>query len=470
MFEKYSSSAIKVIMLAQHETVRLGHDHVGTGELLLGLIGEQNGLAAEVLDAVGVTISVVRNEVERIVGFGQFPPRIEIPFTAPAQHVLELAWLAAKELHSKTVDTEHLLLGLLRQNDPDVVAVLTGMNLESTFIENRLLDEIASNSEILSSDGLEPFAHSDNFTQSAMRVLKRAKSESRRQKTASIDTANILSGLCSDRASVAKKLLVEAGVSLSGVKECSLKNKTTNELAVSKSDYSAPAKAALENAWSEAQSRFSNYVAAEHLLFALLKQQDTAAMAVLLDLKIDLEMLTKNLEAALKKTSSEQAVLKRAEPTLTEDVLATLVFANEEARKLNHKRTGVEHILCGLILQNGLAKQALENSGVDYEKAVGVVRQMHQNELSEPKIKPVLSKLLDTILVLFRQRPFTSEAENLMSQAMKVTQEKDDFFVDSGHVLLALIAISNRPNNVLAQLGIDKKALLAYTSDLMDSR
>ncbi len=119
-------------MLAQHETVRLGHDHVGTGGLLLGLIGEQNGLAAEVLDAVGVTISVVRNEVERIVGFGQFPPRIEIPFTAQAQHVLELAWLAAKELHSKTVDTEHLLLGLLRQNDPDVVAVLTGMNLEST--------------------------------------------------------------------------------------------------------------------------------------------------------------------------------------------------------------------------------------------------------------------------------------------------------------------------------------------------
>ncbi|MDR3615133.1 MAG: Clp protease N-terminal domain-containing protein [Candidatus Obscuribacterales bacterium] len=469
MFEKYSSSAIKVIMLAQHETVRLGHDRVGTAELLLGLIGEQTGLAVEVLDAVGVTISVARNEVERIVGFGQCPPRIEIPFTAQAQHVLELAWLAAKELHSKTVDTEHLLLGLLRQNDADVVAVLSGMNLELNFIENRLLDEIASNSEILNNDGLEPFAHSDNFTQSAMRALKRAKSESRQLKAESIDTANILSGLCSDRQSVAKKLLVEAGVSLTGVRESLLK-RSESESAISKSEYSAPAKAALENAWSEAQNRFSNYVAAEHLLSALLKQQDTAAMAVLRDLEIDLDVLTKRLEAALKKTSSEQAVLKRAEPTLTEDVLATLVFANEEARKLNHKRTGVEHVLCGLILQNGLAKQALEKSGVDYEKAVGVVRQMHQNQVSEPKIKPVLSKLLDTILVLFRQRPFTSEAENLMSQAMKMTQDRDDLFVDSGHVLLALIAISNHPNNVLAQLGIDKKALLTHTVDLMESR
>ena len=458
-------------MLAQHETVRLGHDHVGAAELLLGLIGEQTGLAVEVLDAVGITLSVARNEVERIVGFGQSPPRIEIPFTAQAQHVLELAWSAAKELHSKSVDTEHLLLGLLRQNDADVVAVLSGMNLDSTFIENRLLDEIASNTEMLSSDGLEPFAHSDNFTQSAMRVLKRAKSESRRLKSTSINTANILYGLCSDRSSVAKKLLVEAGVSLTGVRESLFKKtETETEPTISKSDYSALAKVALENAWSEAQNRFSNYVAAEHLLFALLKQQNTAAIAILNDLEIDLEMLTEKLEAALKKTSSEQAVLKRAEPTLTEDVLATLVFANEEARKLNHKRTGVEHILCGLILQNGLAKEALENFGVDYQKAAGVVRQMHQNEVSEPKIKPVLSKILDTILVLFRQRPFTSEAENLMSQAMKVTQEKDDLFVDSGHVLLALIAISSHPNNVLAQLGIDKKALLTYTVNIMESR
>ena len=148
-------------------------------------------------------------------------------------------------------------------------------------------------------------------------------------------------------------------------------------------------------------------------------------------------------------------------------MLTTLVFANEEARKLKHKRTGIEHIVCGLILQQGTAARALAEVGVDYDKALSVVRQIHEEEPVEPKKRPMLSKLLDTILVLFRQRPFTSQAELLMDRALKETQERADLFVDSSHVLLALIDTSTEPSNVLALLGIDKQALKEKVLEMM---
>src|SRR5271170_1323533 len=110
MFERFTESAIKVIMLAQQESRRLSHNFVGTEQILLGLIAEGRGTAAMVLKQSGVSLKTARIEVEKIIGRGSDIVAVEIPFTPRAKRVLELSWMEAARLHHSAINTEHLLL------------------------------------------------------------------------------------------------------------------------------------------------------------------------------------------------------------------------------------------------------------------------------------------------------------------------------------------------------------------------
>merc|ERR1739838_1265533 len=96
MFERFTEKAIKVIMLAQEEARRLGHNFVGTEQILLGLIGEGTGVAAKVLKSMGVSLKDARIEVERIIGRGSGDVEAEIPFAPRAKTVLEFSSEEAK--------------------------------------------------------------------------------------------------------------------------------------------------------------------------------------------------------------------------------------------------------------------------------------------------------------------------------------------------------------------------------------
>ena len=98
MFERFTEKAIKVIMLAQEEARRLGHNFVGTEQILLGLIGEGTGVAAKVLKSMGVNLKDARIEVEKIIGRGSGFVAVEIPFTPRAKRVLELSLEEARQL------------------------------------------------------------------------------------------------------------------------------------------------------------------------------------------------------------------------------------------------------------------------------------------------------------------------------------------------------------------------------------
>jgi ATP-dependent Clp protease ATP-binding subunit ClpC len=104
-----------VIMLAQEEARRLGHNFVGTEQILLGLIGEGTGVAAKVLKSMGVNLKDARIEVEKIIGRGSGFVAVEIPFTPRAKRVLELSLEEARQLGHNYIGTEHLLLGLIRE-------------------------------------------------------------------------------------------------------------------------------------------------------------------------------------------------------------------------------------------------------------------------------------------------------------------------------------------------------------------
>ena len=130
MFERFTEKAIRVIMLAQEEARRLGHNFVGTEQVLLGLIGEGSGVAAKTLKSMGVNIKDARAQVEKIIGRGSGFVAVEIPFTPRAKKVLELSWDEARQLGHNYIGTEHLLLVLIREGEGVAAKVLENLGVD----------------------------------------------------------------------------------------------------------------------------------------------------------------------------------------------------------------------------------------------------------------------------------------------------------------------------------------------------
>lgn len=139
MFERFTEKAIKVIMLAQEEARRLGHNFVGTEQVLLGLIGEGTGVAAKTLKSMGVTLKEARVEVEKIIGRGSGFVAVEIPFTPRAKRILELSWDEARQLGHNYIGTEHLLLGLIREGEGVAARVLENLGVDLNKIRSNVI-------------------------------------------------------------------------------------------------------------------------------------------------------------------------------------------------------------------------------------------------------------------------------------------------------------------------------------------
>ena len=139
MCERFTEKAIKVIMLAQEEARRLGHNFVGTEQVLLGLIGEGTGVAAKTLKSMGVTLKDARAEVEKIIGRGSGFVAVEIPFTPRAKRVLELSWDEARQLGHNYIGTEHLLLGLIREGEGVAARVLENLGVDLNKIRSNVV-------------------------------------------------------------------------------------------------------------------------------------------------------------------------------------------------------------------------------------------------------------------------------------------------------------------------------------------
>nr|KAJ0225702.1 hypothetical protein LSAT_V11C100011470 [Lactuca sativa] len=137
MFERFTEKAIKVIMLAQEEARRLGHNFVGTEQILLGLIGEGTGIAAKVLKSMGINLKDARVEVEKIIGRGSGFVAVEIPFTPRAKRVLELSLEEARQLGHNYIGSEHLLLGLLREGEGVAARVLENLGADPNNIRTQ---------------------------------------------------------------------------------------------------------------------------------------------------------------------------------------------------------------------------------------------------------------------------------------------------------------------------------------------
>ncbi len=153
MFERFTEKAIKVIMLAQEEARRLGHNFVGTEQILLGLIGEGTGVAAKVLKSMGVNLKDSRVEVEKIIGRGSGFVAVEIPFTPRAKRVLELSLEEARQLGHNYIGTEHLLLGLIREGEGVAARVLENLGVDLTKVRTQVVRMLGETAEVTTGAG-----------------------------------------------------------------------------------------------------------------------------------------------------------------------------------------------------------------------------------------------------------------------------------------------------------------------------
>lgn len=135
-------------MLAQEEARRLGHNFVGTEQILLGLIGEGTGVAAKVLKSMGVNLKDARIEVEKIIGRGSGFVAVEIPFTPRAKRVLELSLEEARQLGHNYIGTEHLLLGLIREGEGVAARVLENLGVDLSKVRTQVIRMLGETAEV----------------------------------------------------------------------------------------------------------------------------------------------------------------------------------------------------------------------------------------------------------------------------------------------------------------------------------
>ena len=145
MFERFTNRARRVVVLAQEEARRLNHNYIGTEHILLGLLGEADGLAHRVLAGLGMSLEDTRREVTAIIGPGHEAPSGHIPFTPRAKKTLELALREALQLQHNYIGTEHILLGLIREGDGVAVQVMRE-HADVAAIRAAVLDQLPGTS------------------------------------------------------------------------------------------------------------------------------------------------------------------------------------------------------------------------------------------------------------------------------------------------------------------------------------
>src|SRR5215469_6918773 len=211
-FDKFTERARKVLSLAQEEAQRFQHNYIGTEHLLLGLVREGEGVAAKVLNNLGVELNKVRGAVEFIIGRGDRIVIGEIGLTPRAKKVIELAVDEARRLSHHYIGTEHLLLGLVREGNGIAAGVLEslGVNLERVRTQTiRVLGHAGDTPAEGSTEKATP-----RRAEALAKVLQLAQEEARLFQHDHVGTEHLLLGLLREGDGIAAKVLSNLGVEL----------------------------------------------------------------------------------------------------------------------------------------------------------------------------------------------------------------------------------------------------------------
>jgi ATP-dependent Clp protease ATP-binding subunit ClpA len=324
-FDKFTEQAKKVFSLAREEAQRLQHNYIGTEHLLLGLVREEKGIAANVLHQLGIELHAVRDAVEFIIGRGDRIVLGEIGLTPRAKQMIEYAVDEARQMNHHYIGTEHLLLGLLREGQGIAAGVLETLGVKLEQARSATLAVLGVSS-------------------------KETVQEIRQEEAGSLEIPD------QDRV-----------ISLGPLQEEDDRLPESSEGNTDRfNKFTARARRVMESAQEEAHHFQHNYIGTEHLLLGLIREERGTAAQVLLNLGVERVKVRSAVEYII--GSGTRIVL--GETGLTPRSKKVLELAVDEARRMDHHYIGTEHLLLGLVREGeGIAAGVLESMGVNLEKA-----------------------------------------------------------------------------------------------------
>lgn len=208
MFERFTDRGRRAVALAQEDARRLRHSYIGPEHLLLALL-QTDGLAAQVLDSLGVDRPAVRRQVEQRLGTGTTPaPEGHIPFAKGAKKVLEFSLREALGLGHNYIGTEHLLLGVLREAESDPAAAVRVLKLDIADVRTHLVELLPSTGRA----GAPPMPWTPALTEALARARQLAAG-------GLTSTGQVIAGILGDAESQGAKILAALGVTAGAVDE-----------------------------------------------------------------------------------------------------------------------------------------------------------------------------------------------------------------------------------------------------------
>ena len=376
-FDKFTERARKVLSLAQEEARRFQHNYIGTEHLLLGLVREGEGVAAKVLNSLGVELYQVRNAVEFIIGRGDRIVLGEIGLTPRAKKVIELAVDEARRLNHHYIGTEHLLLGLVREGEGIAAGVLESLGLNLEKVRTQTI-------QVLSQSGA---IHAFKETQTELVKEIRARSAPPLMIELLKEAQNVLETEMQEKVEALEQKELGRAAEL-GKREknlrdniskletfwhlqpgFSLKSYTQSEIEIVGDDtldiFTVQLLRVLSRSQEEARHFKQNYIGTEHLLLALFQETKGVAAKVLSNLDVD----THQVRSAVEFIIGSQNRIILGEIGFTPRAKKVIELAKDEAKGMKHHYIGVEHLLLGLVRgSEGITAGVLDEMGVTLER------------------------------------------------------------------------------------------------------
>jgi ATP-dependent Clp protease ATP-binding subunit ClpA len=309
MYERFTDRARRVMQLADQEAQRFNHEYIGTEHILLGLLKEGSSVAVAVLQNLGVDLRKIRLEVEKLVQSGpDIVTMHRLPWTPRARQVIEYSMEEARNLHHNYVDSEHILLGLLRDDEGVAAQVLMnfGLRLEEVRAEVHAILGVYPNEARIAAKA-QRSALNERFTDRARKILQLANQEAQRLRHEYIGTEHILLGLAREGSGVAVAVLKNLGVKPRTItREVErLVQKGSSVNSTERFPQTPRAKKVIEYSMEEAGNLGHDYVGSEHILLGLLREDHGAAAQALINLDLRMERVRAEIQATLQRSEDE---------------------------------------------------------------------------------------------------------------------------------------------------------------------
>jgi ATP-dependent Clp protease ATP-binding subunit ClpA len=485
MFERFTDRSRRVVVLAQEEARMLNHNYIGTEHILLGLIHEGEGVGAAALQALGISLDAVRQQIEEIIGQGQQAPSGDIPFTPRARAVLELSLREALQLGHNYIGTEHLLLALTRESESVAAQILVRLGADLDRVRELVIQLLhgyqgtqpaaggraqgsAPATEAAAGTGSSRPGIFERFTDRSRRVVVLAQEEARMLNHNLIGPEHFLLGMIHESEGVAAAALRSLGISsLDAVRQ------QIEEIAGRGAEappghipFAPRGRALVENSLREALQLGHNYIGTEHLLLALTREDEGVAAQILASHGVGQNQVRQQVIQLLHGYQGTQAAAggqaQGAAPAaetaegvppapstagmfarFTDRSRRLVVLSQDEARTLRHDHIGTEHLLLGLLQEgHGIGAAALEFHGIGltalWQEVAGLIGRGEQTPTGHI--------------------PFTPEAKKALELSLREALQLGDNYIGTQHILLGLIS---QGDGVAAQVLVRRGADLS---------